>query len=395
MNPHKFPLIVLCAGIPRSRSTWVYNAVLKIAGSCVNVKGGYADDVDALFDLMASGCQALIVKSHVPSARILELLRFTQGIAIVSIRDPRDCAASLMEAFDFTAEFARHSVRRSVDALTSLEEHGFPGLCLRYEDAEDDKAILRRIADLIDCDIGDQLIQSIVEELSPDVVKQQIQASIKAGTLDPIRPAESWMEEVHWHPRHIGDGTPGKFDRILTDAQAYCISRDTRPFMLGNGYAPSERPAVSESCVVGMAQDGEAWLDQGFSHTEEWGVWSEGPAARLIIPVAEVTSLRQVALQIIQGPAITEGNASGRMILNGRKITEFPLANSRVTETLMVIDLSNETSREIVIELEFEDLVSPQDLGINGDDRMLGIGLRTIHCTTAEEFQGAGATEDA
>lgn len=394
-NNKGIPAIILCAGMPRSKSTWLYNVALKLANRGAKARGIYADtpaELEAEIASAGGGDEVLVVKCHAPTAELVAFTRFLGGVAITSIRDPRDCAASLVETFGFSGADAVDAITRSIKALDRLNGP-LPLLSYRYETERDDLHIVHEIAGLIGIALDDATACGIVADLSPAKVSQLVEAAAAAGTIDPQRPAETWTEQTHWHPSHIGDGLTGKFLRALTEVQAFTLSQTNRTFMDRHGYAPTPRPPVSGPAVLPIPGKREVYLDGGFSHVEDWGVWTDGPAARLSLPLVPDAAISQLALHLILGPSLVDGQATGQIQLNGRTIARLPFVGGSA-DVFLVANLEPQPASGIVIDFELGGLLSPQGMGINEDTRMLGLALRSIHCLSAEHGEDQAAASE-
>ena len=137
-----------CLGMRSSGSTWVFNVVRKIAAVLVPnipVVGPYVvrgADLPAFDDRS----RFLVVKSHeTDNAAAAELGRHAQAIWL-SIRDPRDCVASLVQYHDLDFDTALQQVRRDAHFCKRFFAHP-QARVLRYEAGfADDPATIDRIA---------------------------------------------------------------------------------------------------------------------------------------------------------------------------------------------------------------------------------------------------------
>lgn len=121
-----------------------------------------------------------------------------------------------------------------------------------------------------------------------------------------------------------------------------------------------------------------AILQVGFSHIEPWGVWTEGTRAVLRFNLPENAKTLVLDLQPLVTPKhpmqrLTVKSHSGSTLWNGKLCApnriEIPLVGAR--HRTNVSDYADLT-------LELPDAATPKSLGINGDERMLGIGLRSF-----------------
>ena len=94
----------------------------------------YADNF-AMFPPDTEHARVLVIKAHEPSKGLVYLARVTRGQMFLTLREPRDAIASLMQRFGHgfdgaLKETARHSARiveldREEDMITIRYEDGF------------------------------------------------------------------------------------------------------------------------------------------------------------------------------------------------------------------------------------------------------------------------------
>jgi hypothetical protein len=225
--------VIICAGMLGSASTWLFNVVRSIEKiACQRTASSeYLDDLtpDVLVRLIhTSG--AVVLKSHIPRPSLLAAVHFGRLPVLLTVRDPRDAAASLMMRFGATFASAVEQVEACAAALLRLASISTP-LTLKYEDGffENWRTVCA-VASFIGYSLSPQSAQSICAGLSRDNTLEFIDAKIKEGTLDSADPAQSCDSETQWHPRHIGDGRVGKFMDVLSTAQVSQLSEATRSF---------------------------------------------------------------------------------------------------------------------------------------------------------------------
>jgi hypothetical protein len=214
------PKVILCVGLKSSGSTWLYNVVIQLLKE--KYRGGvnafYADNF-AMFPPGTEGARVLVIKAHEPSKSLVYLTRLTRGQMFLTLREPRDSIASLMQRFEHgfegaLKETARHSAR--IAALDGEEDM----ITYRYEDGFFDRfETVGEIADALGIKVGKAARERIFQSLTRDSVRQKIGKLKKAGKFGKKPDANSFDTETQWHPGHVGDGRVGKFSGVLSPAQ--------------------------------------------------------------------------------------------------------------------------------------------------------------------------------
>jgi hypothetical protein len=292
--------IILCAGQYGSASTWLYNAVHALLADALGeerVHRQFADSADSLPALPDD--RALVLKSHAPTASLRWLVARSGGKVILTLRDPRDAAASLMHRFGFDYGLVSRRVSQSGAMLPPLAEAGLPLLMLRYEDGfAQRRETLAEVARFLGLAPDAARLDALFESLTPAAVRAEIARLEQAGAFGPAPTAHSHDGVTHWHPGHVGDGTVGKFARILTEGQVGDIIRRTRGYQAAFGYRmpPLAPPAPGRAMAVAGWGPGLAHLGAGFAEPQEDGAWTEGAEARLHL--AGATGLVELDLEL-------------------------------------------------------------------------------------------------
>jgi hypothetical protein len=228
-----------CLGIRSSGSTWVYNAVRKTAQVLhpdKPVLGPYIvthADLPALDDRM----HLVIAKTHeTDDAAAAALSRHAQAIW-VSIRDPRDCVASLMQYHGLDFDSAMQIVRRDARFCFRFVSH--PRACVfRYEAGfADSPATLDRIA----AGFGGALSAADRERIFAETRRPAIEAFIERLDEMPtaLRPAPNDLVDpvTKWHRHHANrTGETGRWRHTLAPQQAAAIEQDLGDWMTSLGY---------------------------------------------------------------------------------------------------------------------------------------------------------------
>ena len=110
---------------------------------------------------------------------------------------------------------------------------------------------------------------------------------------------------------------------------------------------------------------------------EDWGVWSDGKLAQLILP-APVNQQKKIELNLRAFIVGKEAYLPISIQLNAGPIAQLELKhfeNNRV-----VLDLPDDSPQNqyLLVKFSIESPKKPKDYGLNLDDRLIGIGLKSI-----------------
>lgn len=235
--------IVVCLGLPRSGSTWLYNVARELLGRRYPegpIACGFSDDFTAPQSKGPRPVRCFLIKAHNPNARFRALLNSTGVRLLMSIRDPRDAVVSLMQSFRLPFRDAAGAVYSSARALAQTAQCR-PGLLLRYEDGfPNHVATVQRIGEALGCTDEAPVLRKIHEELSAARVSERVRELGRRGAFRPAPAFATWDPQTQWHPDHLGDGRVGKFTECLTTAQIRRLEQHFAFFMAQFSYGCPE-----------------------------------------------------------------------------------------------------------------------------------------------------------
>jgi hypothetical protein len=178
-------------------------------------------------------------------------------------------------------------------------------------------------------------------------------------------------------------------DALSPDAPARAL-RSMFSYRWGWSEAPPaliERGLAAGDRILFGAGGGARLCSFGWSAPEEWGVWSDGPLATLLMDIAGADGqrlrLRLDAMAFVPNPLRPlRISVSARP---GGPITELSLPES--PQAPIMLDMPAGCWGRGPMELVFRlhDPCSPRDLGLSEDGRRLGLGLRAL----TAEYAGA------
>ena len=213
-------MIYICAGMKRSGSTWVYNAVRSILqrAQAPDLAAGWIADQDQLLKH-----QTVILKTHVYDAA----LATRADVTLISHRDLRDVAASLHRKFNVA--LSTEGVRETFNDYMNWKKGA--AYDLRYEQLLVDRIPeLRKIASVL------KLPAVTVTTLDFTAIDREIAAE----KFNEDRSQGQTYDSVNLlHTGHITDGKHGSWKNTLSPELVAAVEREFREWMVAEGYLAS------------------------------------------------------------------------------------------------------------------------------------------------------------
>ena len=342
----------------------------------------YSDGLSSLDDSL-TGEGVVLVKMHAPSPTLQAAILWSGGPVLLTVRDPRDCAVSLMAQFGHTFEQALHAITESGKVLVQLCKVAFP-LTLKYEDGfAEDGAGIPAIAAHLDIAIDADDLAVLAARFSRQRVAELVATSDFQQTRDDRLPVPIAEPESEWHPNHIGDGASGKYRSLLAPQQIAALEYKNRDFMHRFGYETSA-PAIGsgERIDCSLAGTGGHYLANGFSALEDWGTWTIARDAAIHVPLAQrIDAWLTVDLDLRVGPSLRSPERSARITVNGHSI-DFATYRDSPTDWVRVIvsvvAAALHWHDSLVIGIATDLVSSPAEMGLVDDERRLGLGVGSI-----------------
>lgn len=131
---------------------------------------------------------------------------------------------------------------------------------------------------------------------------------------------------------------------------------------------------IGDVINFGLLEKGQRYLGAGWPIPEPWGTWSNGPSAKINIPLPD----QQAQFLILHVRALVNGRHPSQnidILVNGKTRTKVRLAQFENNKVQIPLKSSDWTEQPLHIELQFQNPVSPKSLGIGSDDRLMSIGL--------------------
>ena len=374
---------MLCAGLPRSGSTWAFNVAARLArhGAPGRQVAMIYSDGGSRADAALLRGDLCLIKSHAPSPLLIAAMAWSQAPVLITVRDPRDSLVSLMRSFDYGFLDAVRTLAHAADRLMELAQNATACL-LRYEDDFAGGAHgVGAIADHLLLAIDPATREAIAEAMSRPRVRKLIESTqfkLFPGESQPL-PADA--PHTQWHPSHVGDGRVGKYAESLTSAETAICDYMTRDYMRRFGYAPHAAAApLAPGAVVrfGGANDGAAYLADGFSVIEEWGVWTAAEFASLVLKLAGPASWLSIDFAYRLGPCLRTGARHAELLVNGTPRATLACAATDPDTARLIVWLHEACGDELHLAFEIAGARSPYDLSLSDDRRPIGVGLISL-----------------
>lgn len=238
--------IIFCTGLIRSGSTWSYN-VCRLIGSAVAEHlripfwSGYrdAENLDNLLDEVKNKNKAIVViKTHWPTIRAIELMKHESVKNVYTIRDPRDCVASRQLKTKDTLE---NSLNITVKNLSSFYPHYLQcknTLFIRYEEMMKNKQqYIHTISKHLGVTLPDIVASRINEQTSIENAKRIAESLHERPPDTLIHDRKNLVDPLTMlHDNHIQGGTCGRWKQEFTKEHKRVLISVLRPWLVILGY---------------------------------------------------------------------------------------------------------------------------------------------------------------
>ena len=122
-------------------------------------------------------------------------------------------------------------------------------------------------------------------------------------------------------------------------------------------------------------QEGVHLLGEGWSRSESWGTWTDGGKATFYLPRPD-QGAKKLTLNLRAFISPKRTNQVIRILLDGKLMGRFDLDKGEMN--IITLDLPPTQNSFYRIDFDVESPVRPVDLGINKDQRLLGVALVSL-----------------
>lgn len=116
----------------------------------------------------------------------------------------------------------------------------------------------------------------------------------------------------------------------------------------------------------------------GWAYPEEWGTWTDGPAAELYFRVQGVPRSLSMDVNPFVAPQAGVPAQTLRILANGMAVGTYSLQAAQILQVELPASAMASGSEFLTLRFEMPQAASPLTLGLSPDARLLGIGVRHL-----------------
>jgi hypothetical protein len=196
-----------------------------------------------------------------------------------------------------------------------------------------------------------------------------------AAALYVVQDEGRWLRLL---ARADAGGFVGDVDGFHVFAPGGCARCD--PALLEQARRRALARPLGEGWGFKAREPGTGLLGTGWSVNEDWGTWSDGPAADLSLPLDAGAQGGDIELEIQGSAFLAAGHEAQevRVAVNGRELARWRYALGDPDDRRRVVvpaDLVASGGDRLHVAFRFPDAVSPKAAGVNEDTRVVGLGL--------------------
>lgn len=217
-------MLVLCNGMVRSGSTWSFNVILGLLRRGYpgeEIHHGYNEWPVEFMKAAPAGTRHIVMKCHGLTPLARTMVRTGAAKVVYTWRDMGDAIASRMRIFGGTFDQNFRIVGSCLPLLAFHRGHG-NAVLLPYEQITGDTAgAVRRIGEYL---MPDKLTARIVAEVARETSLESMNAKVQQINRTDARrlyhtQSSAFDPQTLLHRHHIGDGSAGRGERVLTSRQ--------------------------------------------------------------------------------------------------------------------------------------------------------------------------------
>lgn len=223
-------MLVLCLGMPRSGSTWVFNVVRALlAEASEDFTSLYAETGEQFAERCPPGARNVLIKAHAVDNVLARMLDAAGATSILTWRDPRDVVASMAAVRLGDILSLARSASGTASALLDYWDGHQDALCLRYEDGfAADVRTIQRVAEHLALKPDAGRVQEIYDALDLETLRGELDRW--SSGLDDEADFRTHVDPAtHWHKDHLGDGRVGKWRAIAPPAARKAVDSALEP----------------------------------------------------------------------------------------------------------------------------------------------------------------------
>ncbi len=232
-------MIIFCAGMPRSASTWSFNVAMRLLRAHApdaRIDSGFFENFAEWAAQKQERYDHLVAKCHAIDRSGASLLRLRAAKAIYTYRNPYDAVASAMNMFGLSFEESLDLIRESL-RLYENELAPASTLSIAYEEILDRPlAVIGQIAEWLDLHPSSVQAAEIERETSIQTMREA-SAHVGENGSETVRVGGLvWDARTLLHPNHIRNGSSGYGFQEFSDAQKQVLLETFALSSIGQRY---------------------------------------------------------------------------------------------------------------------------------------------------------------
>lgn len=285
-------MIVVCLGLQRSGSTWLFNVVREVLkrkyGEVLSLEATSLEALQKMpSELNESGC--ILIRCHTVTGSLLNFLLASDARFVLSLRDPRDSIASLCSQLGGRSGNWCIDVSRSLAAIQTVRDRSNKALLFQFEDGYVEKpGSVQQLAK----HLGVSLVETEVAEILALFSKESVQKYLdKVVVSKGENDRGGWKTDplTGFNERHIGDGRIGKWRELPFPDEAEWVDR---AFGAPDGvvrfveplFGMAAQPKGAERFASGASSVGERFIAPMYLPVGRWLFRASGDFPAWIFP---------------------------------------------------------------------------------------------------------------
>ncbi len=234
------PRLIVTIGLHSSASTWVYNTVRELMIARFGgeqISAIFAETVEEMIADRSLAGRHVVWKTHHGGPNWEAFAWLSRATAVLSVRDPRDAAVSLMQRFAVETKPAMGAIGQDCLRAMQCADAGCP--VLRYEDRFfEDAETVGKLARAIGAEVSAKARARIFERYRTEAVSAFADnlAGLSTARVSGSVGSSQFDRVTQIHTAHIGNGRIGKWRETLPPAQQREATDYFAPFLRRFGY---------------------------------------------------------------------------------------------------------------------------------------------------------------
>lgn len=216
-------MIVVCLGMPRSGSTWLFNVVRELVEAAEGgVESFEATSLTAVDSLLVGKSRAIVIRCHTLTDAMLRLMLAAGVQFVLSTRDPRDCVASLCAQLGGRSSGWSTEVSRSLATVATVQQETGASVFAFEDHFIDDPETPFALVRYLGLALPDEAVRRVASSWTKEFVQARIEA---VSDNEPTEYGFRSDPVTGLNESHVGDGRIGKWRDVVPAWEASMLDR--------------------------------------------------------------------------------------------------------------------------------------------------------------------------